>query len=220
MARGILYVMETVVPGLIKIGKTGSSNFESRMYNLEHNGYYNVTGLKRRFAIEVDDYEAKEKLLDTIFSKSNVTGSELFAMDINLAVQLLSSFDGNVIYPKKETKAHVFDAAALAAAEGSDSVPVKPGEKTKSGKAKRFRFSMVGIPQGAILEFAEDPSIKVMVADDSHVRYQDKIWTLSSLARMLKKVSYNVQGTAFFTYRGKALTTLRQELVEAENAKT
>ena len=69
MAKGILYVMTTVVDGLIKIGKTGSSNFESRMYNLERNGYANVTGLKRRFAIEVEDYDAKEELLDTIFEK-------------------------------------------------------------------------------------------------------------------------------------------------------
>ena len=67
MARGIIYVMTTVVPGLIKIGKTGTDNYESRMYQLERNGYYNVVGLKRRFAIEVEDYDEKEKLLDEIF---------------------------------------------------------------------------------------------------------------------------------------------------------
>ena len=47
MAIGIIYVMSTVVPGLIKIGKTGSDNFESRMYTLERHGYTNVVGLKR-----------------------------------------------------------------------------------------------------------------------------------------------------------------------------
>lgn len=46
MAKGIIYVMTTVVPGLVKIGKTGSGNYEQRMYNLEHNGYANVVGLK------------------------------------------------------------------------------------------------------------------------------------------------------------------------------
>lgn len=50
MAKGIIYVMTTVVPGLIKIGKTGTDNFENRMYQLERNGYFNVVGLKRKFA--------------------------------------------------------------------------------------------------------------------------------------------------------------------------
>ena len=111
MARGILYVMTTIVNGLVKIGKTGTNNFESRMYTLEHNGYANVTGLKRRFAIEVEDYDEKENLLDTIFNKSNVVGTELFAVDVNIVVQLLSSFEGKVVYPKSEDKEKIFDDA-------------------------------------------------------------------------------------------------------------
>ena len=112
MARGILYVMTTAVPGLIKIGKTGSKNFEQRMYNLEHDGYRNVTALKRTFAIEVDDYDEKETLLHVIFEKSRLSDTELFAIDVNIVIQLLSSFDGNMIYPISETKDEVFDQAA------------------------------------------------------------------------------------------------------------
>jgi hypothetical protein len=111
MSRGILYVMTTVVPGLVKIGKTGSGNFEQRMYGLERNGYFNVVGLKRRFAIEVEDYDEKEVLLDEIFSKSRVPGSELFALDIDLVVQLLSSLEGRQVYPATETKEEAFDRA-------------------------------------------------------------------------------------------------------------
>ena len=111
MAKGIIYVMTTVVPGLIKIGKTGTDNFENRMYQLERNGYFNVVGLKRKFAIEVEDYDEKEKLLDEIFAKSNVQGSELFSLDVDLVVQLLSSFEGKQIYPEAMTKEEVFIAA-------------------------------------------------------------------------------------------------------------
>ena len=39
MAKGVIYVMTSAVPGLIKIGKTGTANFEQRMYNLENNGF-------------------------------------------------------------------------------------------------------------------------------------------------------------------------------------
>lgn len=114
MSTGVLYVMSTVVSGLIKIGKTTTDRFDGRMYELEHNGYRNVTGLRRRFAIEVEDYDEKERMLDDIFSKARVPGSELFALDINLAIELLSSFEGRQIYPKSstESKSKVFDDAA------------------------------------------------------------------------------------------------------------
>lgn len=94
MAKGIINIMTTVVPGLIKIGKTGSDDYESRMYGLKRNGYFNVVGLKRKFAIEVEDYDEKEVLLDEIFSKSRVPNSELFALGADLVIQLLSSLLG------------------------------------------------------------------------------------------------------------------------------
>ena len=45
--KGIIYIMTTVVSGLIKIGQTDANNYQERMRNLEANGYYNVSGLKR-----------------------------------------------------------------------------------------------------------------------------------------------------------------------------
>ena len=69
MVKGLIYVMQTVVPGLIKIGKCGCDNYLQHMYNLEHNGYCNITALKRRFAIEVEDYDAKEELIHNILLK-------------------------------------------------------------------------------------------------------------------------------------------------------
>jgi hypothetical protein len=112
MSKGIIYLMTTAVPGLVKIGKTGSSNFEQRMYSLEHDGYRNVTALKRSFAIEVEDYDEKESLLHTIFEKSRVSDTELFAIDVNIVTQLLSSFDGIVVFPKTETKTDIFESAS------------------------------------------------------------------------------------------------------------
>ena len=104
MSKGIIYCMTTIVPGLVKIGKTGSENFEQRMYSLERNGYVNVVGLKREFAIEVEDYDEKEILIHELFSKSNVPNTELFATDVNLVVQLLSSLEGKQVYHKEVSK--------------------------------------------------------------------------------------------------------------------
>ena len=108
MAKGIIYLMSTVVSGLVKIGKTRNEQFENRMKFLENNGYANITGLKREFAIEVDGYDDKEKLLHDIFSKSRIEGTELFALDIEIAKSLLSSLDGKQIYPKDKSKKDVF----------------------------------------------------------------------------------------------------------------
>lgn len=111
MAMGIIYIMSTAVKGLIKIGKTQTGQFETRMNHLESNGYFNVVGLKREFAIEVEDYDKKEALLHEVFGRSQVAGSELFSVDLDLAKQLMSSFKGKVIYPKNETQEEVFDNA-------------------------------------------------------------------------------------------------------------
>ena len=100
MAKGIIYIMTTAVSGLVKIGKTGTNNYRERMRFLEANGYYNVSGLKCYFAIEIDDYDEKESLFHEIFNKHQVGNSELFALDQDLIKQLLLSFDGKVIFPE------------------------------------------------------------------------------------------------------------------------
>lgn len=82
--KGSVYVMTTAVSGLIKVGKTGINNYHERMRNLEANGYYNVAGLKKFFAIELEDYGDKELLLHDIFNKHRVGESELFALDQEL----------------------------------------------------------------------------------------------------------------------------------------
>lgn len=102
MAKGIIYIMTTSVNGLIKIGKT--DNFNKRMTFLEQNGYWNVSGLKRFYAVRVDNYDKKEKLIHTMFSKSQVANSELFALDKHIAQELLESFGGEQVYPELVNK--------------------------------------------------------------------------------------------------------------------
>lgn len=128
MAKGIIYVMNTVVPGLIKIGKTGSDQFENRMRFLENNGYANITGPKREFAIEVDGYDEKEKLIHGIFAKSRIGNTELFALDVEVAKSLLASLDGRQIYPSDRTKKEVFKEATEEINLKSDNGFVPDGE--------------------------------------------------------------------------------------------
>lgn len=155
MAKGIIYITSTVVDGLIKIGKCQSDQYENRMRNLEHNGYCNVAGLKRQFAIEVDDYDEKEILIHSIFSKSRLAETELFSLDLDLAIQLLSAFDGKVVYPE-QSKEEIFGDATDALVDketvlNKNRHAFRDVEFTSSLTGKRYRGST-----------AEDGTLKIV----------------------------------------------------------
>ena len=166
MPKGIIYLMSTAVPGLVKIGKTRSDCFENRMYNLEHDGYRNVTALKREFAIEVEDYDDKEKMLHTIFEKSQLADTELFALDKNIAIQLLSSFDGKVVYPMNESKEEIFEVAT----DNGSSKRIPDGKYTFKRKKKSDNNKVVSataeikngiwtLKRGSVLGITEDVGV-------------------------------------------------------------
>lgn len=156
--------MSTAVSGLVKIGKTGTGNYYERMRFLEANGYYNVAGLRRFFAIELDDYDEKESLLHEIFSKHQVGSSELFALDQDLARQLLLSFDGKVIYPEKINKAKEFDQVAAARKQGA-----------------LFSFYRKGLQNGDEISFLADKTVVATVVGEREVEYGGEAWKLSPL---------------------------------------
>ena len=118
MAKGIIYCMTTIVPGLIKIGSTKDKDeYKSRMYILEHNGYCNITGLKRYYAVEVDDYQEQEQELFEIHKSGRVGKTELFAAEIGIVAKQMSRLKGNKIYPEDISEEDVI-------AEAEDSIAV------------------------------------------------------------------------------------------------
>ncbi len=195
--KGIVYVMTTAVSGLIKIGKTGTENYQERMRNLEANGYYNVVGLKRFFAIKLEDYQDKESLLHEIFGKHQVGSSELFALDEELVKQLLLSFDGKIIYPENINKEKEFDAIS---------------ETRKQGKL--FSFYRKGLKNGDKVAFIDDETIIGTVCGERSVEFAGQKYKLSPLTRKIyeQKGKLNnsgaYQGAAHFVYNGKKLKDL------------
>ncbi len=84
------------------------------------------------------------------------------------------------------------------------------GERKKRG---RFHFSMVGLAAGDEVAFSEDPSQTAIVLDDIHVEFEGTSYLLSPLAaKLLGSPSASVQGPLYFTYEGKRLTDLREEV--------
>ncbi|GIW69055.1 MAG: hypothetical protein KatS3mg100_549 [Candidatus Parcubacteria bacterium] len=195
--KGIIYIMTTAVSGLIKIGKTGIKNYQERMRFLETNGYYNVSGLRRYFAIELEDYEDKENLLHEIFGKHQVGDSELFALDEDLVKQLLLSFEGKIIYPENVDKEKEFD------------------EVSESRKqSELFSFYKKGLKNGDIITFIDDESITAKVCGEREVEFEGQKYKLSPLTRKIYERMGKVndsgayQGARYFAYKGKRLIDL------------
>jgi hypothetical protein len=197
MAKGIVYLMSTTVSGLVKIGKTGTANYPERMRFLEANGYYNVAGLRRFFAIELDDYDAKESLLHEIFSKHQVGNSELFALDQDLVRQLLLSFDGKVIYPEKINKEKEFDEVTTARKQGA-----------------LFSFYRKGLQDGDEISFIADKTVVANIVGEREVEYGEQIWKLSPLTYKIYEdkgqlnSSGAYQGANYWQRNGKKLKDL------------
>ena len=195
--KGIIYIMTTAVSGLIKIGQTGTSNFQERMRNLEANGYYNVAGLKRFFSIELEDYAEKETLLHDIFNKHRVGESELFALDQELIRQLLLSFKGKIIYPENIDQEREFD---------------KVSEVIK--QSRLFSFYKKGLKNGDEVVFKDDDKITAKIIGEREVEYGGQDWKLSPLAYKLYEqrgelnASGAYAGADYFKYKGKKLRDL------------
>lgn len=195
--KGVIYIMTTAVSGLIKIGKTSINNYEERMRFLEANGYYNVSGLKRFFAIELEDFSDKENLLKEIFSKHRVGDSELYALDCDLVQQLLLSFEGKVIYPKNVNKEKEFEMVSKARKQGA-----------------RFSFYKKGIKNGEKIVFINDKEITAKVVGEREVEYGGQVWKLSPLTYKIfeQKGKLNnsgaYQGAYYWQYKGKRLKDL------------
>ncbi len=201
---GVIYIMTTAVSGLIKIGKTGSENFQERMRFLESNGYYNVSGLKRFFAIELKDYSEKEYLLLEIFSKQRIGDSELFALDYDLVKQLLLSFEGKVIYPKEMKREAEFSEVS----------------ETRTRNAL-FSFYRKGLRDGDEIVFIDDKDIVAKVVGEREVEYGGQVWKLSPLTYKIYEQKGQLtpsgayQGAAYFSFNGKKL----KDLPDVENKK-
>jgi len=197
MKKGIIYIMTTAVSGLIKIGQTGTKNYPERMRFLEANGYSNVSGLKRFFAMEIDEYIDKENLIHEIFSKHRVGDSELFALDYELVKQLLLSFDGDIIYPENIDKEKEFDNVSEV--------------RTQSGL---FSFYKKGLKNGDEVIFIQDKNITAKVCGEREVEYQGQTWKLSPLTYKIfeEKDELNssgaYQGANYFEYQGQKLKDL------------
>ena len=205
MSKGIIYILTNdAMPSYIKIGIT--TDLKQRLRSLDTTPV--PLPFRCHYAIEVDDYDIKEKLIHDAFADHRVRPNrEFFQLSPERAVSLLKAVGGKEIQ---------FGNNEMIDEEGK--VLEDDARIEKITKRGNFTFSSVNIPVGSEITFTRDDTKKVTVASDRKVEYQGEEYSLSTLAqKLLEELGYHwksVQGPAYFKYKGEILSDIRNRLEE------
>lgn len=211
--QGVIYILTNPsFPEYVKIGY--ASNLERRLKELNRSetipfafrvyAVYEVdsTLTDKELHKLIDSLNPDLRTVETFDGKQRV--KEFYAMSAEDAYMLLESIakiSGTQNRLKRMTP------------EGHEVLDEQLAEENrKMARRGPFQFSKYDIPTGSELVYIDDPEIKVTVVDDRHVLYKGQETSLSRLARDLKKFDHPVQGTLWFTYQGKKLTDIRDEV--------
>ena len=200
MNGGIVYVLTNpAMPGIVKIGKT-CRELDNRLSELYSTGV--PLPFECAYAARVEDESQVERAFHLAFAPNRVNNRrEFFSIEPEQAIGLLGLLAVEDVTPEVQALADSVD----------------PESKASSDKFKRrkpsMRFSDIGISLGTVLTFIPDDRTCVVVGD-RHVEYEGERYSLSGLAQMLMQYPRSVRGSIYFTYEGKRLSDIYDELTE------
>lgn len=184
------------MPGYIKIGLT-ERPITDRVLELDNTSV--PLPFQCYYAARVSDHKRVERALHTGFGDSRVRNSrEFFTVDPFRVKAILELLAVEEVTPKQEVVATVEDSRAIEKA-------VKYG--------RRFSFSSVDIPVGAILNFAQNESITAVVNDDTSIIFDNQVMSLSAAALIATQRcgyrSTGISGPWYWLYQGATLDSIR-----------
>jgi len=195
--KGVIYLMKTVAPSLVKIGKTTMTDYTEHIAEIQRKGYYSLM-LKPLFAIAVEDHEKKEENLKELFKTHRIGDSDMFSLEGDKLKELLMCYEGSVVFSDETDKQKETQEKELV-----------------TERNKRFDFYKRGIKRGGFITFITDETITAIVVSENTVEYNGKIWRLSPLVHSIleKKGQLNksgaYQGSLYFKYNGVELNKIK-----------
>lgn len=212
-SSGVIYVLTNPsFPEYVKIGY--AANLESRLRQL--NRSETIPFAFRAYAVYEVEHKLTDKELHSLIDKLNpdlrsvetfngkTRTKEFFAMTPEDAFAILESI---AKISGTTDRLHKVSPTGEELKEEVEAEEIRA--TTRKGP---FRFSEVGIPVGATIEFIEDPTIKAVVTEDRKIEYNGQITSLSRSAQDIKGFDHPVQGTLWWTYKGEKLSDLRDRV--------
>lgn len=192
MAKGYIYIMTNpCLKNMVKIGY--ATDVETRRRQLS------TTALPYEYEIFAT-YETSGKLED----------KRLHKLIDNLNPDLRVSKSREFFVMSAEDAYDLLEAIAIIS--GSQDKLQRRKSKANSASTKRLKrppvnFLKCGIPIGAELVYTEDPSVRVIVAAERKVQYNNELTSLSAIVQNLKGVQA-AQGPSYFTYNGEVVSDI------------
>jgi hypothetical protein len=208
MSKGFVYIVRNpAFMHVFKIGYTKKDSVEERGLNSS-----NVPeDFEVLYSFECDDPKEKEDILHRTFESHRhytETGrkTEFFYTNcLKKVLDLLKTFG----------KMKGIDLEKDSESEYDETKNIENLVKRK-GKLPLIAYA----PVGSELVFTKDESVRCKIINEWQVEYEGKTYSLSELAGYLLKKDWGyksyVRGTAFFMYKGKKLTEIRDEIWEAD----
>ena len=201
--KGIVYILSNpAMPGIVKIGRTTRGDMKQRLKELFTTGV--PVPFDCVFACDVDNCVEVEKALHIAFRPYQIHPSrEFFKIEPDQPMAILKLFD------KKDVTAEVTQAIDSQITD----LDREAGEKLKRQRRPPLNFKEMGIPVGTTLTFnTGDKSALVTVCADKKVLYNGQDYSLTQLTRELLELDYNVQPTRYWSYNGKSLAAIYEEV--------
>lgn len=208
MEYGIVYLLSNpCMPGLVKIGMTKQEDLEKRMKELYTTGV--PVAFKCEFACRVNNKDCAkiEKALHTAFEPQRINKNrEFFKINVEQARAILELF-------------HHTDVTEDVSEEIENDLTEEDKAASSKAQAKRppLNYYEMGIHQGDILKWKDDPSITVKVISDRKVSYNGEEVSISALSAQLKgyKVKH-IQPTPHWLYEDRLLSEIYDETYPIE----
>lgn len=203
MDYGIVYLLTNLVmPGLVKIGMTAQEDIDKRMKELYTTGVPVPFECKFACKVKKSDCLKIEKALHKAFDPQRINQNrEFFRINVEQAQAILELFHHEDVTEdvSEEIRNDLTDA-----------------DKAASSKAQTKRpplnFYEMGLHQGDVLLWKDDPSISVSVISDRRILFEGEETSISALSAKLKgyKVKYISPG-AHWLFNDKLLDDIYNE---------
>ena len=196
----IVYILKNpCMEGLVKIGRTTTTNFKKRLNELTgHSGV--PLPFEKYYAAVVHDARFVESNLHKTFSIHRISPKrEFFKLDPSHAQAALEL-------------AAIREFVVTTEAEDEEEI------RQYEIKKPKFQFQFAKVPIYAVLNFVRDESITCRVVDEKTVEFEGEKTSLSTAAAKILNSRYgwgknaSVQGTIYWLYEGETLDERRQRL--------